>query len=347
MASDLVPLGELGLRLTVQELALVAAQVCGMQGSTRAELWVRGKVPTGCGVAVVGTRAPTPEALAYTAELVGELAIHGIAIWSGGARGIDGAAHEAALKHGVPTVLVAPTGLDNPYPSEHAGLYETLAAGAGALVSLWPDDSHPMIPRFLQRNRLLVSLTAATIVVQAPLQSGARHAAGEARKLGRPLFVVPHCPWIPEGLGCVKELLAGAVPFWSAAQVLAAAGGPLLGPALMGRGRPKTRLATDEPRPKTAPKGSRPVPGVQSTEAATSRPHGRNRVAPELGELGDNEWKILNFISDAPLCLDDLCERSELPCAAVAQAVLTLTLRAFVVQEPAGHYRRTKLAPRP
>src|SRR4051812_18476498 len=101
-------------------------------------LYLRGPLPARPGVAVVGTREPSDQALAFTRALVLELGQAGLAIWSGGARGIDAAAHEAALEAGVPTVVVAGGGLDRPYPPEHAPLYARVLAGGGALCARVP-----------------------------------------------------------------------------------------------------------------------------------------------------------------------------------------------------------------
>src|SRR5690348_13223843 len=98
-------------------------------------LYLRGALPHARGVAVVGTREPTAEAAAFTRALVRDLAAQGLSIWSGGALGIDAAAHEAALACGAPTVVVMGGGLGRPYPREHAPLFERVVAHGGALLA--------------------------------------------------------------------------------------------------------------------------------------------------------------------------------------------------------------------
>src|SRR4051812_39166376 len=173
-------------------------------------LYLRGALPRGPGVAVVGTRRPSGEAAAFTRALVRDLAAHGLAVWSGGALGIDAAAHEAALDAGAPTVVVAGGGLARPYPKEHVGLFERVLAAGGALLARVADATPPTPPGFLLRNELLAALTLATVVVEAGVKSGARSTAAAARRLGRPLCVVPHPPWEPRGQGCALELARGA-----------------------------------------------------------------------------------------------------------------------------------------
>src|SRR3954470_7263447 len=91
--------------------------------ATPPTLYVRGRLPAGPGVAIVGTREASLAARAFTRTLATALAAEGLAIWSGGAVGIDAAAHEAALDAGGITVLVAGGGLDRPYPSQHRDLF--------------------------------------------------------------------------------------------------------------------------------------------------------------------------------------------------------------------------------
>ena len=277
-------------------------------------LYVRGRLPSATGVAIVGTRQPTPEACAFTRKLTAALVAEGLAIWSGGAAGIDAAAHEAALEAGGVTVIVAGGGLDRPYPPHHRGLFERVVARGGALVARVPDGTPPMPSYFLQRNEVLAALTAATVVVQAGLASGARSTAAAARRLGRPLCVVPHPPWDEQGQGCAHELARGAVAVYSAAEVLAA----------LGRPPPPPR-----PRARRVPRPRRPAPvTLLLVEAPPPEP------------LDPAEGAIFAALGAEPRHFDEACERSGLPVAVATGALLTLTLRAVVVEGPAGFFRR-------
>ena len=189
-------------------------------------LYLRGRLPELPGVAIVGTRAPSEEAAAFARALAGALAREGVAVWSGGAIGIDAAAHEGALEAGGVTVLVAGGGLDRPYPPQHRDLFDRVVERGGALVARVPDGTPPTPPHFLQRNEVLAALTTVTVVVQAGLASGARSTAAAARRLGRALCVVPNPPWDPRGQGCALELARGAVAIYEVGDVLAAMGRP-------------------------------------------------------------------------------------------------------------------------
>src|SRR5690606_32176743 len=99
-------------------------------------------------------------------------------------------------------------------------LFRRIVAERGAYVSLVPDDVAATQPAFFRRNACLAALAHAVVVVQAPRRSGARNAAAWARRLGRPLLVVPSAPWIERGLGCLLELRRGAQLCESARNVL-------------------------------------------------------------------------------------------------------------------------------
>jgi DNA processing protein len=123
-------------------------------------------------------------------ELAADLAGAGIPVVSGGAYGIDGAAHRAALEVGGVTVALLAGGADRSYPVGHTDLIERVT-GSGVVVSEVPCGATPTKWRFLQRNRLIAALSDATIVVEAGWRSGSLNTAGHAASLGRPLGAVP------------------------------------------------------------------------------------------------------------------------------------------------------------
>jgi DNA processing protein len=305
----------------------------------------------------VGTRQATAEALSFTRTLAAELGAQGYSVWSGGALGIDHAAHLGALEAGVPTVLVAPTGLDHPYPKQHAELYGRVLAQGGALLSLWPDHTLADRPRFLQRNFVLAALTLATVVVQAPVRSGARNTARAARSLGRLLCVVPQAPWCTLGAGCVCELRRGARPVRNAADVVDAledsrfllSAGPGARPRAEGRAkgaRAARQAALDlEAGEKQAlgPKAdSAAIPAGHAGRSELGCGPGRLEKDLDLQDLSDHERAALAALGPRPQHLDEVCEATGRPAGAMAQALLTLTLRAIVVEGPAGQYRRRR-----
>ncbi len=157
-------------------------------------LWVRGD-PTVLtrlqpSVAIVGARAATSYGEHVALELAADLAGGGIPVVSGGAYGIDGAAHRAALRSGGMTVALSAGGVDRAYPAGNADLIDRVAS-TGAVVSEVPCGSAPTKWRFLQRNRLIAALSEATVVVEAGWRSGSLNTAGHAAALSRPLGAVP------------------------------------------------------------------------------------------------------------------------------------------------------------
>ena len=141
-------------------------------------------------VAIVGSRASTAYGEHVAGELGHQLAERGWTVVSGGAFGIDAAAHRGALAAEAPTVAVLACGVDRPYPAAHGALLHRIAE-TGLLVSEWPPGAAPHRHRFLVRNRLIAALTRGTVVVEAAARSGAQATARRARKLGRQVLVVP------------------------------------------------------------------------------------------------------------------------------------------------------------
>jgi DNA processing protein len=171
--------------------------------------WVRGAPPLGetldRSVAVVGARASTPYGNHVTTDLAYGLAEHGWTVVSGGAFGIDSAAHRATLAAGGPTVAVLACGVDRPYPVGNAALFERIAE-AGLLVSEWPPSADPLRHRFLIRNRVIAAATAGTVVVEAAARSGAAQTMSRVLALQRPAMVVPGPVTSAMSVGC-HELL--------------------------------------------------------------------------------------------------------------------------------------------
>lgn len=157
-------------------------------------LWVRGPHDLGevCNraVAIVGTRAPTQYGTHMATELAYGLADRRWTVVSGGAYGIDAAAHRGALAAGGVTVVVLACGVDVAYPVGHVGLFDRVAE-EGLLISEWPPGMRPQRHRFLVRNRVIAALAAGTVVVEAAQRSGAKATARRAAELDRTLMAVP------------------------------------------------------------------------------------------------------------------------------------------------------------
>lgn len=141
-------------------------------------------------VSVVGSRASTAYGDTVASDLGAELSEAGRTVLSGGAYGIDAAAHRGCLAGRSPTISILAGGLDQPYPSGHRPLFERIAA-TGVLVSELAPGEHPTRVRFLARNRLIAALTPGTVLVEAAARSGARNTVTWANALGRVVMAVP------------------------------------------------------------------------------------------------------------------------------------------------------------
>ena len=158
-------------------------------------------------VAVVGSREAHGEAAEFAHKLAVTLARAQIVVVSGGALGIDAAAHRGALDGGGRTWAVAGTGHERCFPEQHSDLYDSIAAGPGAMVWPFAPATEARGGNFVARNRVLVALSDAVVVVQAGPLSGALNAADWATKLRVPLWVVPAPPWLGPGFDGSRGLL--------------------------------------------------------------------------------------------------------------------------------------------
>ena len=206
-------------------------------------LWLRGNADLrfSClrSLAVVGSRAATAYGSYVAAEFAASLASRGLAVVSGGAFGVDAAAHRGALGAGGVTVAVLACGVDVPYPTAHAELFDAITA-QGVLASEWPPGQHVSRLRFLVRNRVIAALATGTLVVEAAQRSGALNTARHARDLHRRLMAVPGPVTSDLSAGChqvIREWQGTLVT--SAAEVieyLSPVGVPLIAEAGTGAG---------------------------------------------------------------------------------------------------------------
>jgi DNA processing protein len=151
--------------------------------------------------AIVGTRACTSYGEHVAGEITAGLVERGAAVVSGGAYGIDGAAHRAALASEGVTMAVLAGGIDVPYPSGHSALLHRVA-NSGLLLSEYAPGERPTRYRFLTRNRLAAALSGATVVVEAGLRSGAANTAAWADAMGRRVCAVPGPVTSAASAGC-------------------------------------------------------------------------------------------------------------------------------------------------
>ncbi len=266
-------------------------------------LFMRGEVGEGPAVAIVGSRRATPYGRTVAGRLAAELAEAGVCVVSGLARGIDGAAHLAALDAGGRTVAVLGCGVDVIYPREHRRLAERVAA-AGALVSEFAPGVPPLPGHFPRRNRLISGLAMGVVVVEGTRDSGAMVTVDYALDQGREVFAVPGSIFSPKSHAPHHLLRQGARIVESAADVLDELG-------LGGAPSPATR------------------------DAAAGEP------APPAAGADRDERYLLALLDGGARSLDDLVEGSALPASRVAALVGMLEVRGLVHIYPGQMVMRT------
>lgn len=273
--------------------------------------YLLGELPRGPAVAIVGTRKPSKHARRFAFRLARDLARAGVAVLSGGAVGIDSAAHLGALRARGTTVVVAPAGYRVLYPAKNAALFRSILTRNGAYLSLVGDAVVAQKASFFARNGAMVALAHAVVVVEAPFRSGARNAARWARRLGRPLLVVPSAPWSKRGKGSLQDLERGALPCV----------------------RPDSVLRELE-RTLGLPEKSLKVPKRRR------RPTQRELPFPPSETASGEAQRILQAIDGGAADIDAVCERSGLPAPAVQRHVLALTLAGVLGPDPTGRLAR-------
>lgn len=161
------------------------------------------------GVAFVGSRDATPYGLKATGALVRALAPRDVVIISGGARGVDTAAHEAALDTGLPTICVLGSGIGWDYPPENRGLFRRISR-EGLLLSEYEPGRRPEKYFFPERNRIIAQLARTLVVTAAAKGSGSLHTAEHAMDCGHTIHTIPYELFDPAGEGCCLLLETGA-----------------------------------------------------------------------------------------------------------------------------------------
>lgn len=159
-----------------------------MRGAPR-RLWVQGALPQGPTIAIVGARAARAETLKLAHQLSQDLATQGWVIVSGGALGIDGAAHRGALAGQGKTIVVLGSGVDVAYPPDNKPLFTQITEHGGAVISQFPPGTEPTKWSFPKRNLTIAAMAKICVVVEAGIRSGALSTARWAQKLGRELVV--------------------------------------------------------------------------------------------------------------------------------------------------------------
>ena len=246
-------------------------------------------------VAMVGSRMTTHYGIETARKLAYQLAYIGVTVVSGGARGIDTAAHQGALAAKGRTVCVLGTGINLVFPPENRDLFTRIAA-SGALITQFPFNRNGDKQSFAIRNRIVAGMTLGTVIVEADLHSGALITANFATEYGRQVFAVPGRIDSPRSKGCHDLIKKGAKLCEDAEDVLSE---------------------------------------FEYLFPASNRPPspGETGVLPAL-ELSANEQKVFDALSREESAIDEVIRRSGLPSSAVSVALLSLEMKRVVRQLP-------------
>jgi DNA processing protein len=278
-------------------------------------------------VGIVGSRHATPYGRGVSERFGRELAGQGVTVVSGGAVGIDAAAHRGAVNAGGRTVAILGCGLDVDYPRENRDLFEKIIESGGALVSEYALGAQPEAWRFPLRNRIISGMCLGVLVVEAPQKSGALITASYAAEHGRTLMAVPGNIDRSTSVGSNELLRLGAVPILKTDDILEA----LSLVRLPARPEHQTSLSLMESPAVTTPRASSP-----STRNADS-------PAPRITFPGlpEKQQKLLQILSHTPQHVDALAQHCGLTAGEAGVEMTFLELDGLVRRLPGNTYIRT------
>ncbi|MGA0844974.1 MAG: DNA-processing protein DprA [Luteolibacter sp.] len=263
-------------------------------------------------IGVVGTRRATHYGSQSTKKFSYQLAQAGFTIVSGLARGIDTAAHEAAVAANGRTIAVVGSGLAKLYPPENLPLAEKIAEGHGAVVSEFPLHKAPDKQTFPMRNRIVAAWSRAMLVVECPAWSGSLITANLASEYGKPVFAVPGPIDKPTSAGCNQFIRDGATLVTEPGHLLEDLGElPLR----------NTHSADEQPSQTTPPQSPASVPLADLNLAA-------------------DESTLLALLDDGESPVDRMIERSGMPAHVVTATLMKLEMRRLVRVLPGFRYAR-------
>jgi len=274
-------------------------------------LYMKGKITPAdaAAVGVVGSRRMTHYGRDQTRKLSFQLARAGFTIVSGLARGIDTAAHEAALAAGGRTIAVLGSGIGNVYPPENQALADRIAE-SGAVLSEFPVLYVPDKQSFPLRNRIVAGISRGLLVVEAPARSGSLITANQALEQGRAVFAVPGPIDRPNSEGCHRLIQQGATLVCSADDII-----DELGLEINSLPLDFTPEARDKPR-------SAPEPPTRHVD---------------LSEL---EQRLLNELALGDSTIDALSDATAVPAGRVSAALLQLEMKRLVRQLPGKYFSK-------
>ncbi|WP_231603267.1 DNA-processing protein DprA [Neorhodopirellula pilleata] len=265
-------------------------------------------------IAIVGTRHATPYGLQQTRNLVRDLAAASVTIVSGLARGIDTAAHRAAIEVGGRTIAFLGGGLGEMYPAENAGLAKEIR-DHGAVISEYSPLAKPRSGMFPQRNRLIAAASLATLVIEAPMRSGSLITARLASEMGRSVGALPGPVNSRASSGCHHLIRDGGTLVTNADDVL-----ELLGPVSQPIVTTAGRVGSDS---RYGDIGE----GVPESALNRSEREIRNGVELSLNEI---ERSILDHISPTGTAIDEIIAKTELSSPRVTSIISVLEMKRLV-----------------
>lgn len=267
-------------------------------------LYVKGKIESKDrhAIAIVGSRRATHYGIETARRLAYQLAYAGITVVSGGARGIDSAAHQGALMAKGRTIAVLGCGINIVFPPENQQLFERIVQ-SGALITEFPFDRHPDRQTFPIRNRIVSGMSLGTVVVEAPLNSGSLITANIAAEQGRQVFAVPGRIDSPTSKGCHELIKKGAKLCEGIDDILSEF--EYLFPSA-----PSRTLDT--------PTG-----------------------AMSFVELSENEQRVLQAIGEEEKHIDEIIRQTSLSAPTVSIVLLQLEMKKLVRQLPGRRFVKT------
>ncbi|MFO7973622.1 MAG: DNA-processing protein DprA [Candidatus Hydrogenedentota bacterium] len=292
-------------------------------------LFARGSLPADQEpyVAVVGTRRASPYGIRMAGKLARELAARGITVVSGMAMGIDAAAHRGALEGGGRTIAVLGCGVDIVYPSQNADLMEDIIA-RGAVVSQFPMGMKPSKGHFPYRNRIISGMSLGTVVIEAPLTSGALITARQAAEQGREVFAVPGQAGTKNAEGPHALIREGAKLVETVEDILVELELPA---ECLRSGRadpPEPAPGSDEPKPVPV----KPGPRKSESRSPAPVPRAAPKREPTPQASSDLEKSILAALSPDGSYVDEIATSCRLSVSEALSSLTMLELKGLVRQ---------------
>lgn len=293
--------------------------------------------------AVIGAREPTRYAFEAATEIAEVLSENGAVVISGGAIGIDAAAHEAALRKGQKTLLVMGCGHGSTYLPTNADLRRRVAS-CGALVTEYPPLTQPGRGSFQLRNRLISGLSDAVVIIQAGEKSGTLNTANHAKQQGRDIFVLPGSRNSVSFAGSNRLLVEGAKTVLNGEDIFASYGVSVAShETLAENGEPFEALLAQEQELPAPKKGSAKQ---KSANPKTEKQHRAAEKEPQREKISNFDPKsvsknaqiVYNILQKQPAPLDSLVRESGLPVPLVLGSLTELELCGAVARDASAVY---------